>query len=77
MPERPVVPREPNQPEHGDEIARTPPIDVLGKMMGSSADDHDIHQVVEQLEKADLAGVHDFAVTPRRCAKPELQDPRE
>jgi hypothetical protein len=73
VPDRAVEPSHPDQAEHDREVANAPPVDVVGQVMRRLPDGDDVHQVVEQLEEAHLAGVFDLPVLSWRCREPAPQ----
>jgi hypothetical protein len=68
-----VDPRNPNQGEDDGELGQPADRDVLGQVVGGLADDGHIHQVVEQLEEADLPVSDGLAVGSWRPPKPPLE----
>jgi len=48
------------------ELEHAAPGDVLGESVGGAGNDHDVDQVIEELEEADRAVLDDLTVRPRR-----------
>ena len=71
--QRPVDPRDPDQGEDDGELGQPADRDMLGQVMGRLADDGHIHQVVEQLQDADLPVGDDLAMGSRRPPEPPLE----
>ena len=63
---RPVQPCDPDQAEDDRELTDTLPRDVSGEMVCRLRDDHDVHEVVEQLEERDTPILDDITVSARR-----------
>jgi hypothetical protein len=71
----PVDPRDPDQGEDHGELGHPADRDMLGQVVGRLADDGHIHQVVEQLQDADLPVGDDLAMGSRQPPEPPLEAP--
>src|SRR4029078_9222947 len=60
-------------PETAADPPDAPPVDVRSEAVRRAIDQHDVDEVVEQLEEADLACVRHLAVTARRRTEPRRQ----
>jgi len=60
-----VEPGNPDHPEYDGELAEATPRDMLGERVSGPGDDHDVHQVVEELEEAHRAVFDDVAMGAR------------
>jgi hypothetical protein len=68
-----VDPGDPDQGEDDGELGQPADRDMLGQMVGRLADDGHVHQVVEQLEDADLPVGDDLPMGSWRPPKPPLE----
>ena len=73
VPQRPVEPGQPDQPEHHRELGNAPAVDVHGEVVRRTPDQHDVDQVVEQLQEADLPLVPHLTMPAWRCTEPDRQ----
>ena len=68
-----VHPSNPDQRKDDGELADATSRHVLGEMMRCLGDDSDIHQVIEEFQKADRPAGDDLAVGSRRAPQPALE----
>jgi hypothetical protein len=71
--QRAVDPGDPDQGEDDGELGQPAERDVLGQVVGGLADEGHIHQVVQQLQVADLPVGDDLAVGSWRPPEPALE----